>query len=85
MRAQHLEQQPLCVFCKQRDRTAAATEVDHIRQHHGDPVLFFDRNNLQSLCAYCHRVVKARMERGGTQGFNEDGEPIDDGHRWRTG
>lgn len=33
---------------------AAATEVDHVRPHRGDPDLFWDADNLQSLCKPCH-------------------------------
>ena len=30
------------------------TVVDHIRPHRGDPVLFWDEKNWQSLCKSCH-------------------------------
>ena len=28
--------------------------VDHIRPHRGDPILFWDESNWQSLCKACH-------------------------------
>jgi 5-methylcytosine-specific restriction endonuclease McrA len=33
---------------------AGRLEVDHITPHRGDPALFFEINNLQTLCAPCH-------------------------------
>lgn len=54
----HLAQHPLCVRCG-----GAATEVDHIRPHRGDPVLFWDAANWQGLCAECHGE-KSQTERG---------------------
>lgn len=37
--------------------------VDHIQPHRGDRELFFDRQNLQCLCAACHNSDKQREER----------------------
>lgn len=39
--------------------------ADHIRPHRGDRDLFFDRSNLQCLCASCHNRDKQREERRG--------------------
>lgn len=36
--------------------------VDHIRPHRGDPVLFWDENNWQALCKFCHDSRKQRVE-----------------------
>lgn len=41
-----------------------ATVADHIKPHKGDEVLFFDLNNLQSLCKPCHDSDKQREENG---------------------
>ena len=30
-------------------------DVDHILKHNGDPELFWNRMNLQALCATCHQ------------------------------
>jgi 5-methylcytosine-specific restriction endonuclease McrA len=40
-----------------------ASTVDHIIQHRGDHVLFWNRSNWQPLCARCHNSVKQRLER----------------------
>lgn len=37
--------------------------ADHIEPHRGDRDLFFDRQNLQCLCAGCHNSDKQREER----------------------
>lgn len=29
-------------------------EIDHIKPHKGDKALFFDMNNVQTLCKSCH-------------------------------
>ena len=47
----------LCVKCAATGHTAAATDVDHIKaKAHGGTD---DLNNLQSLCAPCHREKTA--------------------------
>lgn len=37
--------------------------ADHIEPHRGGRDLFFDRTNLQCLCATCHSGAKQREER----------------------
>jgi 5-methylcytosine-specific restriction protein A len=54
MRAAQLAKDPWCRDCLGRGVHTPATEVDHVRSHHGDPGLFFDVNNLQSLCKMDH-------------------------------
>ena len=84
-RIQYLAANPLCVMCDEEGKTSPATEVDHIRKHNGDPVLFWDVHNWQGLCAYHHRSVKAQMERSGrVHGCRADGTPIDPNHFWIT-
>ncbi len=66
----YLRDNPLCVDCAELGVVEAATDVDHIVPHRGDPVLFWDRNNLQSLCHPCHsrktaREVFHRSRKGG--------------------
>jgi 5-methylcytosine-specific restriction protein A len=39
-----------------------ALEVDHIVKHDGDPGKFWDRTNLQALCAPCHTRKTGRGE-----------------------
>ena len=64
-RAAFLNRHPLCVVCASEDRTTAATEVDHIKPHGGDLILFWDRENWQALCKSCHSS-KTADERGWT-------------------
>lgn len=45
-----LKQNPICQRCGQ----AQATEVHHIIPHRGDEELFFNPDNLVSLCHDCH-------------------------------
>jgi 5-methylcytosine-specific restriction enzyme A len=40
----------------------AQLDVDHIRPHRNDPTGFFDRENLQALCASCHTRKTIRGE-----------------------
>lgn len=63
-RSAFLTAHPLCAECQQRGRVTVATDVDHIRPHKGDPVLFWDRNNWQALCHACHSR-KTASEDGG--------------------
>ena len=54
MRQQQLSTHPLCMRCNKFERTAAAVDVDHVHPHRGDEKVFYDSNNLQSLCRSCH-------------------------------
>lgn len=54
LREVQLRKEPYCVECLKEGRQVAATEVDHIIRHQGDPALFYNQNNLQSLCKPCH-------------------------------
>ena len=54
LRAQVLQANPLCVHCQRDGRVEIATDVDHITPHRGDLHRFYDRVNLQGLCAVCH-------------------------------
>ncbi len=49
-----LRRHPLCVRCKAQGRFTAATVVDHIIPHRGDPHLMWDESNWQALCKSCH-------------------------------
>lgn len=78
LREAQLTSQPLCIYCQQADEVEPATVCDHRIPHRGDEDLFFDPDNLQSLCAPCHDRVKAREERGQTViRFGADGYPIE--------
>ena len=50
----YLRRHPLCVRCKAQGRFTAATVVDHIIPHRGDPHLMWNESNWQALCKSCH-------------------------------
>jgi 5-methylcytosine-specific restriction protein A len=54
-----LSQYPLCVACERAGKVVAATDVDHIKPHRGDEVVFWDSMNWQSLCRECHNAKTA--------------------------
>jgi 5-methylcytosine-specific restriction protein A len=54
LRDQQLDSFPLCQSHGEAGKDVPAEEVDHIVRHRGDPNLFFDPANLQSLCHPCH-------------------------------
>ena len=64
-RLAYLHQNPLCVMCQAEGRVTAASVVDHIVPHKGDPKLMWDRGNWQSLCAPHHNSDKQRIDKGG--------------------
>jgi len=63
-RARFLQAHPLCAMCAERGEVEAADVVDHRVPHRGDPVLFWDQRNWQSLSKRCHDSRKAMLERG---------------------
>lgn len=76
-RKQYLVEHPLCRMCAEEGHDTMAQELDHVEQHHGDPVKFWDVSNWQGLCRLHHRSIKASMERGGKrQGCDIDGTPF---------
>jgi 5-methylcytosine-specific restriction protein A len=48
--------------CVRDGRTSAVAVTDHITPHRGNPALFWDESNHQSLCASCHNA-KSQTER----------------------
>ncbi|WP_278244315.1 HNH endonuclease [Caldisalinibacter kiritimatiensis] len=57
-----LVKQPLCVECEKNGELTPATVVDHIVPHHGDEALFWNEDNLQSLCKLCHDRKTAKED-----------------------
>lgn len=66
-------------MCKAEGFIKAANVADHIKEHKGDPVLFWDEDNLQSLCKRHHDSDKQSFEKGGTPTVRVDagGWPIE--------
>lgn len=56
---------PWCEISLKQGRRVKATVVNHRKPHRGDPRLFFDPANLQSLSKGAHDGVIASRERGG--------------------
>jgi 5-methylcytosine-specific restriction protein A len=81
LRDLHKAQHPLCVMCERQGRVTAATVVDHIKPHKGDRDLFYDPENLQSLCERHHNASKqAEEHRGFSSEVGIDGWPLDARH-----
>jgi len=64
MRVNQLMIEPFCAECTDRVR---ATDVDHVIPHCGNRKLFYDENNLQSLC-HSHHSKKTFRENSKTPG-----------------
>ena len=62
LRAEVLQDEPLCRVCRAEGRVEPATDVDHVVPHRGDLPLFWDRANLQPLCHACHSAKTQRGE-----------------------
>ncbi len=62
LRLSQLSQHPWCAECLRYGVRKIAQEADHIVPHRGDRILFYDSDDLQSLCASCHsrKTVKER-------------------------
>jgi len=83
LRLEQLQRHPFCTFCLQLEIRTPATVADHKTPHRGNPVLFFDPLNLQSLCKPCHDSAKQRLEKSGSlKGGNASGIPFDHNHHW---
>ncbi len=83
LRHRQLSKQPLCEMCEKLGKVCAATIADHITPHRGDEDLFFDEDNLQSLCKPCHDGAKQQLEKSGVlRGCSIDGVPLDANHFW---
>ena len=58
-----------CQMCGRVSQPKGVFVCDHIEPHRGDEKLFWDPDNLQTLCADpCHNKHKQRLERGGGLG-----------------
>lgn len=85
MRAWQLTVEPNCRMCFQRGKLGvAAVDVDHIKPHRGGADLFFDPENLQSLCRNCHSSIKQEIERNQMRGTLLSGLPASPHHWWNS-
>ena len=63
--------QQTCAFCG-HDGSLSRLELSHIVAHDGDEALCFNENNLQTLCAACHRkydITEQQKKYGWTLGM----------------
>ena len=60
MRKYHLHKNSVCVVCG----TEYDLQVDHVKDHKGDPELFYNWDNLQTLCM-THHSQKTGRDHGG--------------------
>lgn len=80
-----LNQEPLCCLCLKSGKETPSTVVDHIKPHENDPKLFYDRENMQGLCASCHSGVKRMQENHGySQACDAQGFPVDPLSPWNV-
>lgn len=89
LRLEQLRQEPLCAFCARAGRLSPATVVDHVVPHKGDERLFFDPQNLASVCRHCHDGAKQQQEKrrfapGSLRGSDTRGIPLDPTHPWNA-
>ncbi|GAB3282555.1 hypothetical protein GCM10027347_58850 [Larkinella harenae] len=54
-----LRKHPLCIACQKKGIVTAATDVDHVVPHRGDPIKFW-AGPFQALCKPCHSAKTAR-------------------------
>lgn len=84
MRLRQLKRHPLCQCVHCQECGLVADTVDHIKPHRGDPKLFWDERNIQSMNRDCHNRYKQSQERGGYGfiGVDVRGQPLDPTHPW---
>ena len=51
-----------CAMCGKTEADTSKLVADHKIPHRNNPVLFFDKTNLQALCASCHSSDKQKVE-----------------------
>jgi 5-methylcytosine-specific restriction protein A len=70
-----------CALCGCIEGRKGMAIVNHKTPHKGDPVLFWDENNLETMCKPCHDGPTQRTERNGfSSAVGPDGWPIDHRH-----
>lgn len=70
--------QPLCCMCMVTEDVTAADVIDHKVAHKGDVELFYDPDNLQSLCKHHHDSAKQMIDHGKqVVTYGVDGYPIE--------
>ena len=80
LREHKLQLNPLCEMCEKQGKVTPATEVDHIievsEELGEDDPLFYDLDNLQSLCTKCHRSKTRKSHSKYSQGNMAKGKAL---------
>ena len=63
VRLRFLMANPLCRLCQAKGLTVSATEVDHIIPKQPDNIEFWDTDNWQGLCEFCHKSKTAKFDK----------------------
>jgi hypothetical protein len=72
-----------CLLLEGNRHHPQAAVVNHKTPHKGDPALFFDVDNTESVCKRDHDALIQREEaRGYTIGSDISGRPVDPLHPW---
>ena len=72
-----------CLLLEGNRHHPRAAVVNHKTPHRGDPALFFDLDNTESVCKQDHDALIQREEaRGYTIGSDINGRPVDPLHPW---
>lgn len=75
----------MCVTGARYKDDVRLANVNHVRAHKGDPELFYDLDNLETVCQGCHSKWIQKQERTGYHSaIGEDGQPIDPNHPWNA-
>lgn len=76
----------LCQQCLRMGREtllSISSPVHHKTPHKGDRKLFFDMENLESVCKCCHDTIMQMAEKHGySQACDVNGHPTDPNHPW---
>lgn len=68
-------------FLKRGRKHPQSAVVHHVKAHKGDHELFFDLENLQSVCWTCHSgAIQSEEVRGYSTDIGADGWPTDSNH-----
>jgi 5-methylcytosine-specific restriction protein A len=57
LRKIHLQSNPSCIKCGATKKDNIKIEVHHLVPPRGNEELFFDENNLATVCSACHRIL----------------------------
>lgn len=76
----------LCQSCLRAGKEKMVTfsdPVHHKKPHNGNRDLFFDIDNLESVCQSCHDSAMQVLKKSGyVPGCDVNGFPIDPNHNW---